>query len=290
MLTDEEFAQWAGALRPRLHRYCARMAGSVVDGEDVVQETLAKAYQVLTVAHEIENAEAWSFRVAHNKAMDFLRRRAREQDLVDAGEFESEAAEDRLSRNEIASLALTAYMRLTARERSCTILKDVLGYSLREISELVDASELSVKAALHRGRQHLRSVQSDPAAENGVQIDAKQRQQLDDYISKFNNREFDLLRDTLAADVRLDLVGRHQAKGKAGVGNYFSNYEKIDNWHMAPGLIDDRVVAVVFVADEVKSAPAYFVLLEWTTAGLLLIRDFRYARYVMESARVIPLN
>src|ERR1700732_4641950 len=66
-----------GELRPKLHRYCARMTGSVIDGEDVVQDALVKALEAYDRAGPTANAEGWLFRIAHNAALDFLRRRAR---------------------------------------------------------------------------------------------------------------------------------------------------------------------------------------------------------------------
>ena len=74
----EAFDQLVGELRPKLHRYCARMTGSVVDGEDVIQEALVKAIEAFSQAGSITNLEGWLFRIAHNAALDFLRRRARE--------------------------------------------------------------------------------------------------------------------------------------------------------------------------------------------------------------------
>ena len=61
-------------VRPQLLRYCARMTGSAVDGEDIVQEALAKVYFRLPQLGHVENLRAWLFRVAHNKALDYLRR------------------------------------------------------------------------------------------------------------------------------------------------------------------------------------------------------------------------
>lgn len=69
-------------LRPRLHRYCARMAGSVIDGEDIVQETLLKALQALDGSMAVERPEQWLFRIAHNAAQDHLRRRHRERSRI----------------------------------------------------------------------------------------------------------------------------------------------------------------------------------------------------------------
>ena len=70
----DRFMELVEELRPQLHRYCARMTGSVFDGEDVVQDTLAKAYYALGQMIEPPNLRPWLFRIAHNTAMDFLKR------------------------------------------------------------------------------------------------------------------------------------------------------------------------------------------------------------------------
>src|SRR5258707_15789795 len=67
------------ATRPKLHRYCARMVGSVIDGEDVLQDALIKAGEAFASAGSLRNPEGWLFRIVHNTALDFLRRRNRQQ-------------------------------------------------------------------------------------------------------------------------------------------------------------------------------------------------------------------
>ena len=62
-------------LRPRLHRYCSRMTGSVLDGEDIVQEALFQAYRRLDTFDDSRPLAPWLFRIAHNRCIDFLRRR-----------------------------------------------------------------------------------------------------------------------------------------------------------------------------------------------------------------------
>ena len=66
----------AGELRPELHRYCARLTGSVIDGEDVVQDTFARALVALDEVQELPPMRAWLFRIAHNRALDLMRSRA----------------------------------------------------------------------------------------------------------------------------------------------------------------------------------------------------------------------
>src|SRR5262244_2223438 len=73
------------AMRPRLHRYASRMVGSVIDGEDVLQDALIKAVEARPAAGVIQNPEGWLFRITHNTALDFLRRRSR-LDALGSGE------------------------------------------------------------------------------------------------------------------------------------------------------------------------------------------------------------
>src|SRR5215510_14211101 len=82
---SDELAKWLALHRPALHRYCARMTGSIVDGEDAVQETLLKAVQSFPSFGALDDPKAWLFRVAHNCAIDVLRGRAR---LPERADFE----------------------------------------------------------------------------------------------------------------------------------------------------------------------------------------------------------
>src|ERR1700738_2825739 len=69
------FLETIATLRPSLHRYCARMTGSVLDGEDVVQEALFEAYRKLDQFDDRRPLSPWLFRIAHNRCIDWLRRR-----------------------------------------------------------------------------------------------------------------------------------------------------------------------------------------------------------------------
>src|ERR1700710_658425 len=69
------FLETITQLRPRLHRYCSRMTGSVLDGEDVVQEALFQAYRMLETFDDSRPLAPWLFRIAHNRCIDHLRRR-----------------------------------------------------------------------------------------------------------------------------------------------------------------------------------------------------------------------
>jgi RNA polymerase sigma-70 factor (ECF subfamily) len=63
---DTELDRALVALRPPLHRYCARMTGSVIDGEDVLQDAIVKMIRANPDTSSMAQLEAWMFRVAHN--------------------------------------------------------------------------------------------------------------------------------------------------------------------------------------------------------------------------------
>jgi RNA polymerase sigma-70 factor, ECF subfamily len=69
------FLETITQIRPRLHRYCSRMTGSVMDGEDVVQDALFEAYRKLDQFDDSRPLSPWLFRIAHNRCIDLLRQR-----------------------------------------------------------------------------------------------------------------------------------------------------------------------------------------------------------------------
>src|SRR6478609_5942753 len=107
------------AMRPKLHRYCARMVGSVIDGEDVLQDALTKAVEAHSTAGRIGNPEGWLFRIAHNTALDFLRRRKRQEALRGPAEVDMMVDPlDAIENRQIAATSLRAFMRLPVAQRS----------------------------------------------------------------------------------------------------------------------------------------------------------------------------
>ena len=272
-------------MRPVLHRYCARMVGSVIDGEDVLQDALIKAMEAQVSAAEISNPKGWLFRIAHNTALDFLRRRSRQQALQSDQEAEMMAdPDDIVASREITSTSLRTFMRLPVAQRSSVILMDVLGCSLQEIGEAMEASLPAVKAALHRGRRRLRELADEPDELPPPNLSEADRERLASYVTHFNAHDFDAIRALIADDVRLELVNRTRMNGKAEVSNYFGNYSTSDDWHLVAGLLEGRPAIMVFDRKEPGSTPKYFMLLHWDGGKIAAIRDFRYARYVTDGA------
>src|SRR5262249_53371127 len=140
-------------VRPELHRFCARMTGSVMDGEDLVQETLMRAFYVLPTLETVPPLRPWLFRIAKNRALDLLK--SYERRMRADAEPESLAAdgdpEDTVARAEAERAAVSRFVALPAAQRSAAILKDVLDVPLDEIA---DTHETSVPAAKPRRPPH----------------------------------------------------------------------------------------------------------------------------------------
>jgi len=281
--SQQAFSQRLGELRPKLHRYCARMTGSVIDGEDVVQDALLKALEAFAGAGPIDNLEGWLFRIAHNAALDSLRRRAR-RDAI-ASEKDPDMIVDPaapIETRQTVATSLRTFMRLPVAQRSSIILMDVLGYSLEEIGTILDSSIPAVKASLHRARSRLVELAQEPDDRPQPVLAQAERARLAAYADRFNAHDFDAVRDMLADDVRLELVSRTRLIGRREVANYFTNYSKANDWQLAPGLVDGRPALLVRDPAGLPQALPYFILLEWTSGEVVNIRDFRHARYALE--------
>ncbi|HET7542647.1 MAG TPA: sigma-70 family RNA polymerase sigma factor [Polyangiaceae bacterium] len=289
------FLALVAGIRPDLHRYCARMTGSVADGEDIVQDTLARAYYALSEMESVPELRPWLFQIAHNRALDHLRRYERRMSepldsVVDSALSSSSDPEERLAREQATQAAISRFVELVPLQRSALILKDVLGHSLTEVAQLLSITEPAAKAALHRGRVRLQALAAvSPEARPSPPVSVSPG--VARYVALFNARDWDGVRALLAEDVRLDLVSRAKRTGRE-VASYVERYSQKSDWYMTPGTLDGREVILVFrtpsgVTQRVAGAharPGYFIELQFAGERVTMIRDFRYVPYILAEA------
>jgi RNA polymerase sigma factor (sigma-70 family) len=282
----DKFMELVDEIRPELHRYCARMTGSIFDGEDVVQETLAKAYYALGQMVQPPNLKPWLFRIAHNTAMDFIKRFERQHvepvaDVPDRTEPEESGVDPAL-----VEAALTVFAELPPTQRSAAILKDVLGQSLEETAHTMGTTVGAVKAALSRARANIARTPRARFAEPAQPVAAETLMTLRRYADLFNAHNWDGLRALLAAESRLEVVSRVQHPRAVDAGYYdrYAAYTKSEDLRAEAGFVDGVPVIAIFSAPSSRE-PAYFVLLEVSAGRIWLIRDFRYIQYITIDAR-----
>jgi RNA polymerase sigma factor (sigma-70 family) len=278
----------AAEVRPELHRYCARLMGSVIDGEDVVQDTLLRALVALQDLEDMPPLRPWLFKVAHHRAIDLLRGRAvRSAEPLDGvpelADMDRPDPMETLMRNEAIGTAVSRFADLPVLQRSVVVLKDVLGESLIEIAALLGISVDAVKGHLARARARLRyaNAQSGPLPDARPPSAAVAR-----YVTLFNLRDWDALRSLLADDVKLGQSAHSLRVGHAEVGMFFTFYAQSPEVWLAPAWLEGQEVIAVF--DNCADAkPTYMMWLEWAGGRISFIRDYRYVRYVVADAELV---
>ena len=279
------FLDLVAEVRPDLHRYCARMTGSITEGEDIVQETLARAWFALPELVAPPPLRPWLFRIAHDRAVDHLRRHerraARPLELAPDVADDGPDAEALLDRAEAVGIALSRFAALPPAQRSAVILKDVLGHSLDDVAALLDLTLPAVKAALHRGRARL----AEPTPEAPEPAPAAASPVLARYVELFNARDWPGVRAMLADDVRLDLVSRSRRAGRAEVGGYVTNYAALDDWRLSPAWLEGREVIAVHRSPDAPR-PGYFIEVAFEGGRVRSIRDYRYVPYIAREAAI----
>ena len=285
-MNRQEFEDRLKALRPRLHRYCARMTGSTVDGEDVLQDALVKALHARAQGAAVDNLDGWLFRIAHNASLDFLRDRSRHT-VVPLTE-DVEAAP--IPEAEIVAISFQTFLRLPELQRCAVILRDVLGHSVDEIASIAECSPTSAKSALQRGRVALRLLAQAPEDIRLPLMSDSDRRKISAYVHLFRSGDFDAIRAMLADDVKLDLVNRLQWEGRDKIGLYFTRYAEETKWRFALGAVEGRPAMLVFDSAGPMERPAHFVLVDWSESWIIAIRDFLFAPYVLEAIDWVRLD
>jgi len=264
------------------------MTGSVADGEDVVQEALFSAYRKLDTFDDTQRVEPWLFRIAHNRCIDFLRRRGVREDAEAAADMpESVAAIEPIGPalgRAVEHLVLT----LPPKERACVLLKDVLDYSLEDIATLVDSTVGGVKAALSRGRAKLATlpttVTPTPRAPS-----REATQLLNQYVERFNRRDWDGLRDLITADARMRVVDRFV--GLVADAPYFANYQRRTTpWRIALGRVDGEVAVLGLLQQDGTWVPRSLVRIDVDGERVTGIADYTHCPWVLSAADSVVVD
>ena len=278
------FLETITQMRPRLHRYCSRMSGSVLDGEDIVQEALFEAYRKLESFDETRSLEPWLFRIAHNRCIDYLRRRgARERAEWEA----ADAASDSTPPAEPVGATLgkaveQLVLALPPKERACVLLKDVFDYSLEEIAQLVDSTVGGVKAALSRGRSKLATRSAQAASAPAKKQENAELLRL--YIDRFNQRDWDGLRELISADAQL-LVVDGGVERMREASRYFGTYARTPiPWRLVLGEVDGEAALIVMHAASTGWSPRHAVRVRVANGRIVSVTDYWFCSWLLPAA------
>jgi RNA polymerase sigma-70 factor, ECF subfamily len=270
-------------VRARLHRYCARMTGSVLDGEDVMQEALFEAYKKIKTLEDPGAMRPWLFRIAHNRCIDFLRtRHARERAETDYSETASIAMPDEPVGSDARHAIERLVIRLPPMERACVLLKDVFDYSLEETANLVDSTVGGVKAALSRGRARL-ALPMEPLRQAERRLNPQAERLLRRYIELFNRRDWDGVRALTSADAQLQVADCF--RGRLVDSPYLVEYERQRTpWRFELGKIDGETVLIVLLRRGDNWEPRWPVRIRVSDEVIDRISDYYACPWVVPAA------
>jgi RNA polymerase sigma-70 factor (ECF subfamily) len=193
-------------LRADLYRYCRNLTASPWDADDLVQDTMARAFATLGGMNEAPpNPRAWLFRVASNLWIDRIRRLRKERHAAPEALTSSEPRATR-------EAAGTLISRLSPQERAAVVLKDAFDLTLEEIAEVLSTTAGAVKAALHGGRgKLLEPPEAEPPAPARAVIDA--------FCEAFNAGDLARLTSLLLDTAEIEVVRVHTEYGPEAARN-----------------------------------------------------------------------
>ena len=276
------FLETVASERVRLHRYCNRMVGGALDGEDVVQEVLFEAFRKLERQDADRPLLPWLLRIAYNRCIDHLRRHAVQARKETFAADPDEAPAPVVTGREVGRALERMVLLLPPKERACLLLKDVFDYSLEEVAPLVGSTVGGVKSALNRARRKL--AQAPPASDRVTPSAADARlQQL--YVERFNRRDWEGVRKLIARDCRLRITDVYA--GQMGE-QYFGNFAALPfEWRLAPGLIDDQGVVLVMRRGDGGWSTYAVVRLDVGGGRVTRIRQYSRCPWVIDAARLV---
>jgi len=218
--------------RGGLHAHCYRMLGSLHDAEDALQETLLRAWRGLPGFGGRSTLRSWLYTIATNACLDAIARRPKRVLPIDYGPAttftadlgeplvesvwiepypdgtlglgEGYAAPDaRYEQREAVELAFVAALQhLPATQRAVLVMREVLGFSAREVSESLETTVASVNSALQRARKTIDERLPEQSQQETLRSlgDERTRELVDAYVDAWQRGDVDMLLELLAAD------------------------------------------------------------------------------------------
>lgn len=175
ILTDRKQSRFEKQLRPyldMLYRYAYRLTGNQYDAEDLVQELLVKLFDKSTDLRKLENPQTWLLKSLYHKFIDFTRQQSRNPSLpgnsisedilhqLPAPQNSIQTMDDQQHANNLLESAMA---HLNPDQKAVITLYDIEGYSLADISQILDTPIGTLKSRLHRARAILKkSIKREP--------------------------------------------------------------------------------------------------------------------------------
>lgn len=268
--TDLDFAEQTERHRHELHVHCYRMLGSFTDAEDLVQETLLRAWRRRDSLREGDNLRAWLYKIATNACLDHIKaKRRRVSSLASFRDVpwlepypdrllaqpapSAEQPDARAIGRETIELTFLAVLQLLpARQRAAVVLRDVLDWPVPDIAAVLDLTPASVNSALQRGRATLRtSLPTDEREEwSGDASSSNEREVLDAYMAAYEAGDDDATLALLTEDIRVTMPpAPYLFEGIDAIRSLAERARNTGTWRLVPTSANRQPAAACYLLD-----------------------------------------
>ncbi len=225
---ERAFRELVEPHRRALEVHAYRMLGSPQDAEDIVQETLMRAWASLESFERRASIETWLYRIATNACLDELERRPKrpepvypypDERLLEAETPVVDPAARYAMREGIELAFLTAIQRLPGRQRAILILRDVLGWTAGEVAHLLESTVAAVNSGLQRARA---TIDAELPAESPTAAAPSQRELLYEYVDAWERADVDGLVALLREDAVIRMPPQPSLVGDRAIAEFFA--------------------------------------------------------------------
>ena len=256
----EAFDRLIEPFRGELHAHCYRMLGSVQDAEDAVQEALVRAWRSLGRFEERGLLRAWLYKIATNRCLTLIERRPRRELPTDLSPGAAPLAETvwleaypgpnpvfadgdaspaaRYEQRESVELAFVAALqRLPGRQRAVLVLREVLGFSGREVADLLETTVASVNSALQRARKVVRDARPVVSQQATMRAlgDEGLRVLVERYVTAWQDADIDSIVAMLTEDATLSMPpATTWYRGREAVRAFLTEGPMTVRWRIVP--------------------------------------------------------
>jgi RNA polymerase sigma-70 factor, ECF subfamily len=241
-----------------LEVHCYRLLGSPHDAEDLLQETLMRAWNKIDRFERRASIGTWLYRIATNACIDELERRPRRPEpvapypdsrLLEAATPVVDPAARYAAREGVELAFLTAIQKLPGRQRAILILRDVLGWDAGEVADLLESTVAAVNSGLQRARA---AIDGELPASSRTAAAPSQRRLLAEYVDAWERTDIDGLVALLRQDAALRMPPQATIVGAREIGEFFTDgpcLGKIGVTTVAPAWANGRPAVVMHRRD-----------------------------------------
>jgi RNA polymerase sigma-70 factor (ECF subfamily) len=315
---EDAFRALVEPYRAELQAHCYRIAGSIHDAEDALQDAMLRAWRALSRFEGRSSARTWLYRIATNTCLDVVSRRPKRVLPIDygppaapdegpaaplvesiwIGPYSDELLEDGLAspearyeqRESVEIAFVAALQHLPANQRAALILRDVLGFSAQETAETLETTLAAVNSALQRARQAVEERLPDESQQSTLRAlgDERIRDLVERYMDAMKRGDVDTVVAMLAEDATWTMPPLTiWFRGRDEIARFLADYAFTVRWRHVPTRVNGQPTAACYAWDEEQGIYVGSILDVLTLKGSAIAEVTSFGTYEVFS-RLVP--